>query len=133
VLRDINELGLPIGHLFLDLISPLYVADSFDEERSGADDRESGATRIGSGLSSRSSQNGTAANLNRLDAIASPRGPHHFSSVTRRHVGHFRPHREQHCHVILRGGTHTNYMREYRPAGELLDQRACRLGLLIDT
>ena len=113
LLRDINAMGLPTGTEFLDLISPQYVADLVGWGAIGARTTESqGHRELASGLSCPVGfKNGTTGNVQiAVDAICSARQPHHFLSVTREGTSAiFATTGNQDCHIILRGGVHTNY------------------------
>jgi len=138
LLRDINELGLPTGTEFLDLISPQYVADLVGWGAIGARTTESqGHRELASGLSCPVGlKNGTSGNVQiAVDAICSARRPHHFLSVTKEGTSAiFATTGNSDCHVILRGGTHTNYdAASIDAASELLDQAGLPARLMIDT
>jgi 3-deoxy-7-phosphoheptulonate synthase len=113
LLRDINALGLPTGTEFLDLISPQYVADLVGWGAIGARTTESqGHRELASGLSCPVGfKNGTSGNVQiAVDAICSAQRPHHFLSVTKDgQSAIFATSGNEDCHIILRGGTHTNY------------------------
>ncbi|WP_145171658.1 3-deoxy-7-phosphoheptulonate synthase [Rubripirellula lacrimiformis] len=113
LLRDINALGLPTGTEFLDLISPQYVADLVSWGAIGARTTESqGHRELASGLSCPVGfKNGTSGNVQiAVDAICSASRPHHFLSVTKDGTSAiFATSGNEDCHVIMRGGIHTNY------------------------
>ncbi|MFG0263996.1 MAG: 3-deoxy-7-phosphoheptulonate synthase [Rhodopirellula sp. JB055] len=113
LLRDINAMGLPTGTEFLDLISPQYVADLVGWGAIGARTTESqGHRELASGLSCPVGfKNGTSGNVQiAVDAICSARRPHHFLSVTKEGTSAiFATTGNPDCHIILRGGKHTNY------------------------
>jgi len=113
LLLEINELGLPAGTEFLDLISPQYVADLIAWGAIGARTTESQCHReLSSGLSCPVGfKNGTDGNLKiAVDAIGSATRPHHFLSVTKQGTsGIFTTGGNPDCHVILRGGKGPNY------------------------
>lgn len=113
VLLDINELGLPAGTEFLDLISPQYVADLIAWGAIGARTTESQCHReLSSGLSCPVGfKNGTDGNLKiAVDAIGSATRPHRFLSVTKQGTSAiFATSGNPDCHVILRGGKGPNY------------------------
>ncbi|STQ93743.1 Phospho-2-dehydro-3-deoxyheptonate aldolase, Phe-sensitive [Janthinobacterium lividum] len=86
LLRDINELGLPAGTEFLDVISPQYVADLISWGAIGARTTESQVHReLASGLSCPVGfKNGTDGNVKiAVEAIKAASQPHHFLSVTK--------------------------------------------------
>ena len=113
LLLDINELGVPCGTEFLDLISPQYIADLIAWGAIGARTTESQSHRqLASGLSCPVGfKNGTDGNIRiAVDAIKAASARHHFISVTKSgHVAVFKTAGNEDCHVILRGGTAPNY------------------------
>lgn len=113
LLLDINELGLPCGTEFLDLISPQYIADLISWGAIGARTTESQSHRqLASGLSCPVGfKNGTDGNVKiAVDAIKAAAARHHFISITKSgHVAVFKTAGNEDCHVILRGGRSTNY------------------------
>ncbi|MEY3356606.1 MAG: 3-deoxy-7-phosphoheptulonate synthase AroG [Burkholderiales bacterium] len=113
VLLNINELGLPAGTEFLDMISPQYIADLVSWGAIGARTTESQVHReLASGLSCPVGfKNGTDGNLRiALDAIKAAAHPHHFLSVTKGGVSAIvSTGGNEDCHVILRGGKAPNY------------------------
>jgi 3-deoxy-7-phosphoheptulonate synthase len=113
LLLEINELGLPAGTEFLDLITPQYVADLISWGAIGARTTESQVHReLASGLSCPVGfKNGTDGNLKiAVDAIRASQQPHHFLSVTKAgHSAIVATMGNEDCHVILRGGKQPNY------------------------
>jgi 3-deoxy-7-phosphoheptulonate synthase len=113
LLLEINEIGLPCGTEFLDLISPQYIADLVAWGAIGARTTESQSHRqLASGLSCPVGfKNGTDGNLRiAVDAIKAAAARHHFVSITKSgHVAVFKTAGNEDCHVILRGGKTTNY------------------------
>jgi len=113
LLREINELGVPCGTEFLDLISPQYIADLIAWGAIGARTTESQSHRqLASGLSCPVGfKNGTDGNIRiAVDAIKAAAARHHFISVTKSgHVAVFKTAGNEDCHVILRGGKTPNY------------------------
>jgi 3-deoxy-7-phosphoheptulonate synthase len=113
LLRDINEIGVPAGTEFLDLISPQYIADLIAWGAIGARTTESQSHRqLASGLSCPVGfKNGTDGNIRiAVDAIKAASARHHFISVTKSgHVAVFKTAGNEDCHVILRGGKTPNY------------------------
>ncbi|MDJ0808167.1 MAG: 3-deoxy-7-phosphoheptulonate synthase AroG [Gammaproteobacteria bacterium] len=116
LLLEINDLGMPAGTEYLDLISPQYIADLISWGAIGARTTESQAHReLASGLSCpvgfKNATNGSMRVA--LDAIRSSSRPHHFLSVTKEgHSAIFSTRGNEDCHVILRGGTRPNYDSE---------------------
>ncbi|NND90389.1 MAG: 3-deoxy-7-phosphoheptulonate synthase [Granulosicoccus sp.] len=114
LLADINEMELPAGVEYLDLISPQYIADLVGWGAIGARTTESqGHRELASGLSCPVGfKNGTAGSMQiAVDAIGAARGAHNFLSVTKNgHSAIFQTAGNEDCHLILRGGkSHTNY------------------------
>jgi 3-deoxy-7-phosphoheptulonate synthase len=113
LLLNINNLGLPAGTEFLDVISPQYVADLISWGAIGARTTESQVHReLASGLSCPVGfKNGTDGNVKiAVDAIKAASQPHHFLSVTKGgHTAIVSTSGNEDCHVILRGGKTPNY------------------------
>ena len=113
LLRDINELGLPAGTEFLDVISPQYIADLISWGAIGARTTESQVHReLASGLSCPVGfKNGTDGNIKiAVEAIKAASQPHHFLSVTKGgHSAIVSTNGNEDCHIILRGGKAPNY------------------------
>ncbi|MBU3719272.1 MAG: 3-deoxy-7-phosphoheptulonate synthase [Burkholderiaceae bacterium] len=113
LLLRINELGLPAGTEFLDMISPQYIADLVSWGAIGARTTESQVHReLASGLSCPVGfKNGTDGNLRiAIDAIKAAAHSHHFLSVTKAgHSAIVSTGGNEDCHVILRGGKQPNF------------------------
>ncbi len=113
LLWDLNEMGLPAGTEFLDMITPQYIADLISWGAIGARTTESQIHReLASGLSCPVGfKNGTDGNIKiAVDAIKSASSPHHFLSVTKAgHSAIVSTNGNEDCHVILRGGKTANY------------------------
>jgi len=113
LLLELNDLGVPAGVEFLDMISPQYIADLVSWGAIGARTTESQIHReLASGLSCAVGfKNGTDGNLRiAVDAIRTSQQPHHFLSVTKSgHSAIVSTIGNADCHVILRGGKHPNY------------------------
>ena len=113
VLLDINNLGLPAGTEFLDMITPQYIADLISWGAIGARTTESQIHReLASGLSCpvgfKNSTNGSIQVA--IDAIGSASNSHIFLSITKEGKSAiFNSSGNEDCHVILRGGSDTNY------------------------
>ena len=116
LLLDINEMGVPAGTEFLDMITPQYVADLVSWGAIGARTTESQVHReLASGLSCAVGfKNGTDGNVKiACDAIRAASQPHHFLSVTKAgHSAIVATSGNEDCHMILRGGARPNYDRE---------------------
>ncbi len=113
LLLDINELGVPAGTEFLDMITPQYFADLIAWGAIGARTTESQVHReLASGLSCPVGfKNGTDGNLRiALDAIKAASQSHHFLSVTKGgHSAIVSTNGNEDCHMILRGGRQPNF------------------------
>jgi 3-deoxy-7-phosphoheptulonate synthase len=113
LLMQINEVGLPAGCEYLDMITPQYIADFVAWGAIGARTTESQVHReLASGLSCPVGfKNGTDGNLRiAADAIKAAQQPHHFLSVTKGgHSAIVSTRGNEDCHVILRGGRQPNY------------------------
>jgi 3-deoxy-7-phosphoheptulonate synthase len=113
LLLDLNNMSLPAGTEYLDIISPQYVADLISWGAIGARTTESQVHReLASGLSCPVGfKNGTGGNVQiAVDAIRSASQPHHFLSLTKAgHSAIFSTTGNRDCHVILRGGKDPNY------------------------
>ena len=116
LLLDLNDMGIPAGTEYLDLISPQYVSDLITWGAIGARTTESqGHRELSSGLSCPVGfKNGTDGNVKiAIDAIGAASNPHHFMSVTKEGKSAiFGTTGNEDCHVILRGGKEPNYDAE---------------------
>jgi 3-deoxy-7-phosphoheptulonate synthase len=113
LLRDINELGVPAGCEFLDMITPQYIAEFVTWGAIGARTTESQVHReLASGLSCPVGfKNGTDGNVKiAVDAVQAAWHPHHFLAVTKQGRSAIATTSGNgDCHVILRGGKVPNY------------------------
>ena len=113
LLVELNEMGMPAGVEYLDVISPQYIADLVSWGAIGARTTESQIHReLALGLSCPVGfKNGTDGNLRiAVDAIRTSQHPHHFLSVTKEgHSAIVSTLGNEDCHVILRGGRQPNY------------------------
>ena len=113
LLLDLNDMGMPVGCEFLDMITPQYIADLVSWGAIGARTTESQIHReLASGLSCPVGfKNGTDGNIRiALDAIRAAQAPHHFLSVTKGgHSAIVSTTGNEDCHIILRGGKQPNY------------------------
>jgi len=137
LLLDINEMGVPAGTEFLDLISPQYVADLISWGAIGARTTESQSHReLASGLSCPVGfKNGTDGGLTvAVDALRSTSHPHHFMSLTKQgRSAIFSTSGNRDCHVILRGGHQPNYdAASVQKACEELGAAGLPASLMID-
>ncbi|GBF51096.1 phospho-2-dehydro-3-deoxyheptonate aldolase [Leptospira ryugenii] len=107
LLLDLNNMGVPCGTEFLDVISPQYVADLVSWGAIGARTTESQIHReLASGLSAPIGfKNGTDGNVQiAIDALRSAGASHHFLSVTNQGSSAiFKTAGNPDTHVILRG------------------------------
>lgn len=113
-LLDVNNVGLPCGTEFLDVIIPQFIADIISWGAIGARTTESQIHReLSSGISAPIGfKNGTGGNIQlAIDAIIAASNPHHFLSVTRQGLtAIITTQGNKDCHIILRGGkSNTNY------------------------
>ena len=113
LLLDLNNLGMPAGTEYLDIITPQYVADLISWGAIGARTTESQVHReLSSGLSCPVGlKNGTNGNLDiAVDGIRAAARPHHFLSLTKKgESAIFTTTGNPDCHIILRGGKTPNY------------------------
>lgn len=113
----LNEMGMPCGCEFLDMITPQYIADLVSWGAIGARTTESQIHReLASGLSCPVGfKNGTDGNVKiAVDAIRAAAAPHHFLSVTKGGISAIvSTSGNEDCHLILRGGAAPNYEAEH--------------------
>ena len=113
ILVEINELDLPAGTEYLDMITPQYIADLIAWGAIGARTTESQVHReLASGLSCPVGfKNGTDGDVRiAVDAIKAASAPHHFLSVTKGgHSAIVHTSGNEDCHIILRGGKAPNF------------------------
>lgn len=113
LLLEINELGLPAGCEFLDMITPQYIADLVAWGAIGARTTESQVHReLASGLSCPVGfKNGTDGNVKiAVDAVQAASHAHHFLAVTKQGRSAIATTAgNSDCHVILRGGKTPNF------------------------
>lgn len=137
LLLDLNEMGMPAGTEYLDLISPQYVADLVGWGAIGARTTESQVHReLASGLSCPVGfKNATDGGLQvAVDAIGSAMNPHHFLSVTKAGKSAiFSTTGNKDCHIILRGGKEPNYSSEsIDEAADLLAKSGLEPRVMVD-
>jgi len=137
LLIELNELGVPAGTEYLDLISPQYIADLVSWGAIGARTTESqGHRELASGLSCPVGfKNGTDGNLKiAVDAINAAGHPHHFLSVTKEgRTAIFSTAGNTDCHLILRGGRRPNYDADsVQAASRALEEAGLAPRIMID-
>jgi 3-deoxy-7-phosphoheptulonate synthase len=137
LLLDLNQLGVPAGTEFLDIVTGQYYADLISWGAIGARTTESQIHReLASGLSCPVGfKNGTDGNIKiAIDAIKSANNSHIFLSPTEHGTtAIYKTTGNDDCHLILRGGQIPNYHSESVEAclATLTEQQiAC--GLMID-
>ncbi len=138
LLLDINNMGVPAGTEFLDLITPQYVADLVSWGAIGARTTESqGHRELASGISCpigfKNSTNGGFSIA--IDAIGAASHPHHFLSLTKEGKSAiFETRGNEDCHIILRGGNDKpNYdTASVAHAVEKLESANIDSGVMID-
>ena len=113
LLLDLNEMGVPAGTEFLDIITPQYVTDLVSWGAIGARTTESQVHReLASGLSCPVGfKNGTDGSVKiAVDAIRAASVSHHFLSLRKEgNSAIYTTTGNNACHVILRGGKQPNY------------------------
>ena len=113
LLRQLAELGLPVGTEALDPIVPQYLADLISWAAIGARTTESQTHReLASGLSMPVGvKNGTDGNLeSAVHALVTMRHPHAFLGITQDgRCAVVRTKGNPHAHIVLRGGNRPNY------------------------
>ncbi|NCF26866.1 MAG: 3-deoxy-7-phosphoheptulonate synthase [Gammaproteobacteria bacterium] len=113
LLLDLNDMGVPAGSEFLDIVTPQYFTDLITWGAIGARTTESQVHReLASGLSCPVGfKNGTNGDIQvALDAIRAARHPHHFLSFTMAaHSAIFFTSGNEDTHLILRGGKQPNF------------------------
>lgn len=135
---DLTSQGMPIASEMLDTISPQFLADLISLGAIGARTTESQLHReLASGLSFPIGfKNGTDGGLTvAVDAIGAAKAKHHFMGVTKQGLAAItRTSGNEHCFVILRGGTRgTNFDPEsIKAAREALRKKGQAEVLMVD-
>ncbi|NLY65542.1 MAG: 3-deoxy-7-phosphoheptulonate synthase AroG [Alcaligenaceae bacterium] len=137
LLLAVNELGVPAGCEFLDMITPQYIADLVSWGAIGARTTESQVHReLASGLSCPVGfKNGTDGNIKiAIDAINAASQSHHFLSVTKGgHSAIVSTLGNKDGHIILRGGKAPNYDEQsINDASEQLTKSGLQAKIMID-
>jgi len=137
LLLDVNELGIPAGTEFLDLVTGQYFADLVSWGAIGARTVESqGHRELASGLSCpvgfKNATNGTLKVA--IDAMRAAGHPHSFLSPTKQgRTAIFSTHGNPDTHVILRGGVLPNYDEQHVAAAAAeMNAAGLRPRLMID-
>ena len=138
LLISINNMGVPAGCEYLDLITPQYTGDVVAWGAIGARTTESQCHReLASGLSCPVGfKNGTSGDLKiAVDAVGAASNPHHFLSVTREgRTAIVESTGNKYTHVILRGGAaEPNYSKEHvEKTAEILHGAGLEPNIMID-
>ncbi|MCC2656869.1 MAG: 3-deoxy-7-phosphoheptulonate synthase [Panacagrimonas sp.] len=138
LLIDLNEMGIPAGVEFLDILTPQYIADLVAWGAIGARTTESQLHReMASGLSCPVGfKNGTDGSVKvAVDACLSARSPHRFLSMTSGgQVSIFETAGNEDCHIILRGGSAgANYdAASVEAAGAAMGKAGLKPQIMID-
>jgi len=137
LLVDINEMGLPAGTEFLDMVTGQYISDLISWGAIGARTTESQVHReLASALSCPVGfKNGTDGNVKiALDAIKAASVPHVLYSPDKRgQMCIYRTHGNPYSHVILRGGKVPNYHQtDIKNTGEQLNNAGLAQKIMVD-
>ena len=137
LLLDLNQLGMPAGTEFLDIVTGQYYADLISWGAIGARTTESQVHReLASGLSCPVGfKNGTDGNIKiAIDAIKSARNSHIFLSPTQEGTtAIYKTAGNDDAHLILRGGKVPNYdAASVSECGDKLAESNIKSGLMID-
>jgi len=137
LLVTINDMGVPAGTEYLDLITPQYISDLISWGAIGARTTESQAHReLASGLSCPVGfKNGTNGSLKiAIDAVGAASQPHYFLSLTKAgRSAIFATSGNEDCHIILRGGAEPNYdAASVNQAARKLEKAGMTPRLMID-
>jgi 3-deoxy-7-phosphoheptulonate synthase len=137
LLRDISELGLPIGTEALDPLMPQYLGDMVSWNAIGARTTESQTHReMASGLSTPVGlKNGTDGSLAvAINAMQAARTPHAFLGIDGEgRTAVIRTAGNPHGHLILRGGIAPNYgAQAVAEAAALLQKAGLPPAIVID-
>ncbi|GAA0819551.1 3-deoxy-7-phosphoheptulonate synthase [Colwellia asteriadis] len=137
LLVEINELGLPAGTEFLDMVTGQYISDLISWGAIGARTTESQVHReLASALSCPVGfKNGTDGNVKiALDAIQAASVPHVLYSPDKSgQMCIYQTHGNPYSHVILRGGKVPNYHAEdIKDTCTKLEQASLSQSIMID-
>jgi len=137
LLMDINELGLPAGTEFLDMVTGQYISDLICWGAIGARTTESQVHReLASALSCPVGfKNGTDGNIQiAVDAIKASSVPHVLYSPDKSgQMCIYQTHGNPHAHVILRGGKTPNYHQsDIENTLKKLNENNIQSGIMVD-
>ncbi len=137
LLVDINELGLPAGTEFLDMVTGQYISDLISWGAIGARTTESQVHReLASALSCPVGfKNGTDGNVKiALDAIQASSVPHVLYSPDKSgQMCIYQTHGNPFAHVILRGGKVPNYhTADIKATREQLEKASLPQSIMVD-
>jgi len=137
LLVEINELGLPAGTEFLDMVTGQYISDLISWGAIGARTTESQVHReLASALSCPVGfKNGTDGNVKiALDAIQASSAPHVLYSPDKSgQMCIYQTHGNPFCHVILRGGKVPNYhAADIKDTCLMLDKASLPQSIMVD-
>ncbi|GLX80185.1 phospho-2-dehydro-3-deoxyheptonate aldolase [Thalassotalea insulae] len=137
LLMEINELGLPAGTEFLDMVTGQYISDLICWGAIGARTTESQVHReLASALSCPVGfKNGTDGNIQiAVDAIKASSVPHVLYSPDKSgQMCIYQTHGNPHAHVILRGGKTPNYsVQDIEQTLTKLAENQIHSGIMID-
>jgi 3-deoxy-7-phosphoheptulonate synthase len=139
LLKQIAEIGLPVGTEFLDMTVPQHIADLVSWGAIGARTTESQIHReLASGLSMpigfKNATNGDVKVA--IDAVEAARHPHWFQGSTKQGISAIlQTSGNSDCHVILRGGSRTgpNYERHHvEKLSAELDKKGLPARVMVD-
>ncbi len=137
LLLELNNIGVPAGVEFLDIVTPQYIADLVSWGAIGARTTESQVHRqLVSGLSCPVGlKNGTDGNLQiAVDGAHAASKSHRFLSIRKDgRTAIFETSGNEDCHIILRGGKEPNYgAKNVNVASSLLAKRGLAENIMID-
>ena len=137
LILDINNMELPTGVEYLDMITPQYIADLVSWGAIGARTTESQVHReLASGLSCPVGfKNATNGDIKiAVDAIGAAEHHHSFLSVTKGGISAIvTTSGNEDCHIILRGGKEPNFdAQSVAKAQEMLRSAGHREAIMID-
>lgn len=137
LLMEINNLGLPAGTEFLDMVTGQYISDLISWGAIGARTTESQVHReLASALSCPVGfKNGTDGNIQiAVDAIKASSVPHVLYSPDKSgQMCIYQTHGNPHAHVILRGGKEPNYhVEDVNDTKAKLTANEINAGIMID-